>query len=399
MTADSGPNGLRLGLTLVALAALGAPAVASPAQADGPRSASGGSGVVGVTTPRRAELRETVPITERPGAEPRSVVSLPLPPIRRGDRIRFNGEVTLTTTCVGQKPRCIGRRYGFDPHLRARVVLAGDRDDAGGGTMRLARAPSLGCEQTRPNRNHHCPLVIERGSFSVDQPGELPCRPEECRLNLVVDASHRNAQGGEVVVVGADRPDGSVEGDKARLSAVTKRAGSEVQVTTRSTSTRRTRKLPASFSRGHRVVYSQALGRLRGGDVLLIRARQRTAIRLAPYFVAAQVVISTRRDGTHPSNLASRVISRSGTATETNGFNCTLGPSAFRTPCLTTKAGMAIVERAPRTRRGTPRKLYVNLVSRAFPKLSQARGSYPPARILRGGGLVVKRLRAGSTGG
>jgi len=43
---------------------------------------------------------------------------------------------------------------------------------------------------------------------------------------------------------------------------------------------------------------------------------------------------------------------------------------------------------------GAATPLFVNLVSRAFPKLAQARGSYPPARILQGGSLSVRRLRA-----
>jgi hypothetical protein len=53
---------------------------------------------------------------------------------------------------------------------------------------------------------------------------------------------------------------------------------------------------------------------------------------------------------------------------------------------------MATVESLPKTRKGHPRPVYVNLVSRGFPKLAQARG-YPASRVLRGGWLTVKRLR------
>ena len=89
-----------------------------------------------------------------------------------------------------------------------------------------------------------------------------------------------------------------------------------------------------------------------------------------------------------------RIVSRSGLATETTGFNCTLGSSAFQSPCVAVKAGLAD-DRAARSRTSAaaPMPLYVNLVSRGFPKLAQARASFPPARVLKGGGLTVRRLR------
>jgi len=348
----------------------------------------------GVSTGKQAELRETVPIASRAGQRTRSVLSVKLPRLRRGDRIRLNGEVTLSTTCVEQISRCIGRSYRFDPHLRARVVLAGGRNQAGRRVEPVSRPVHLTCEQTRPNRNHHCPLVIEGGSFSVGELRRLPCRPTRCRLNMLVDAFSNKATQDEVVVVGADQSDGRVEGGKARLSAAIARRSSRLDVAKRSTSVRVHKRLQASFDKGQRVVYSQRLDNLRAGDVLLVRSRQRTAIQRYPYFISNQIVISTRRTGTGPSSLTRRIVSRSGTATETNGFNCTLGPSAFRTPCVSTKAGLAVIGRPPRDRRGRKQPLFVNLVSRAFPKLAQARGSYPPARILQGGSLSVRRLRA-----
>lgn len=350
--------------------------------------------LIGAVTGRLAEQRETVPIARASGQQPRSVVSLALPRVRTGDRIDFNGEVLISTTCVEQTSRCIGESYSFDPHIRARLVIGRDRRSAGRGALRVSAATELTCEQTRPNRNHHCPLVIGEGSFDVDRLGRLPCRPNECRLNLVVDAFNRHADGGEVVAVGSDQEGGGVEGGKARVSAVTTRAGARIEHKLSKARQRRARRVPASFSGGKRVVYSQRLGRLERGDVLLIRAKQRTAIRWAPYFVSTQIVVSSRRTGTGATKLTRRVVSGRGVATETNGFNCTLGPSAFRSPCTTRKAGLAVIERTPENRQGEAKALYVNVVTRAFPKLAQTRGSYPPARILDGGGLQIERLRA-----
>ncbi|MEZ5063018.1 MAG: hypothetical protein R2700_16190 [Solirubrobacterales bacterium] len=184
----------------------------------------GNSQVEAVTTGRRAELRETVPIGSRNGQKTKSVLSVGLPRLRRGSRIEVAGEVTISTTCVEQIARCIGRSYAFDPHLRARVVVAPDPDvTSRHRSVKVGAAATLTCEQTRPNRNHHCPLVVESGALRVGDLKDLPCPAEECRLNMLVDASSRKAQGGEVVVVGADQENGSVEGGKARLGAVVAR--------------------------------------------------------------------------------------------------------------------------------------------------------------------------------
>jgi len=386
---------------LVALLASGGTDLAGAAPdgtANRPTS-PGKARIAGFETGRRAELRPTVPIVPSAGDATRSVLSLKLPKLRRGDEVRFNAEALITTTCVEQINRCIGQTYDYDPRLEARIILADTRDATNRDTRPVSRSLSLSCEQTRPNRNHHCPLVIEGGSFSVRELRDLPCKATKCRLNMILDASHPEALSDQFVVVGSDQPDGSVEGGKARLSAVV--SSGRVGVDERDTNGRVSKRLAPSFSGGKTVVYSQKLENLRAGDVLLIRSRQRTAIQGLPYFISNQIVVSTRKGATRPSGLTRRIVSRSGLATETTGFNCTLGPSAFQSPCLSIKAGMAEIERTPTNKRGKPKPLYVNLVSRGFPKLAQARGSYPPARILEGGKLIVRRLRvdSGKVGG
>jgi len=347
-------------------------------------------------TGRRAERRETVPIRSKAGGKPRSVLSVRLPKLVRGSRVDLNGEVTISTTCVEPSSRCIGRSYGFDPHLRARVVLASGPDETGGRqTVAVSRTTALTCEQTRPNRNHHCPLVVERGGFQVRDLHDLPCRPDRCRLNMLVGAASRKAGADEVVVVGSDQVGGHVEGGKARLGAVVSAGAPEVD--RRSTRRERVEMLPASFEGGKRVVYSQRLVHVRRGDALLVHAVQRSAIRGMPYFISDQIVISTRPGATRPSALARRAVSRTGTVTETNGFNCTLGPSAFSEPCRSRKAGVAMIERTPQSKTGRSKALYVNLVSRGFPKLAQARSAargFAPVEILDGGFLSVQRVRA-----
>mgnify|MGYP006952622855 FL=1 len=220
--------------------------------------------------------------------------------------------------------------------------------------------------------------------MAIERPGRLPCDPASCRLNLVLDAHDRGARGGEVIVVGADRPDGTVEGGKGRLSAVLERERAQVDRRSRSTERVRAERLPPGGS--PRVVLSQRLPGLEAGDVLLASARQIAQIRELPYFVAAKIILSTRPRSRRASAYAKRVASRAGTLTETNGFNCTIGPSAFRSPCLTRKAGLAQIKRTPR------RPLYANLVVRSFPKRAQARVAFPPARVKRAG-MRITRLR------
>ncbi len=344
-----------------------------------------------VITGKRAELRETVPIASHVGGRTRSVLSVHLPRLRPGARVSLAGEVGLTTTCVQQIARCIGRSYRFDPHLRARIVLADKPEDTKRSkTIPVSRSVSLTCEQTRPNRNHHCPLVVA-GSFRVRDLGKLPCGPSSCRLNMLVDASNRKARSNQYVVVGSDQPDGSVEGGKARLSAAV--SVGDVKVSRRRTTHRRTKSLPAAFENGKKVVYSLRLGNLRKRDVLLVGSRQVSSIQRTPYFISNQIIVSTRPGSTRPSALARRAVSRTGTATETNGFNCTLGPSAFSSPCTGTKAGIARIQHVPRGKTGKAKPLYVNLVSRGFPKLIQARGGYPPVHVLDRGFLEVTRIR------
>ena len=350
------------------------------------------------TTGRSAELRKTVPIVRTPGLEPRVVLSLGpnrLPQLKRGDKIQARAEVTLTTTCVEPIPRCIGRSYGYDPHLEARIVIAPSRTSVGRRTKPISRWVSVTCTQHRPNRNHHCPLVIDQAGTTVKRLGRLPCKPRKCHLNVVVNASNEAAGSGQVVVVGADQPNGGVEGGKARLAAAISRAHPGVTTQGHRTRQLQTHALPASFSGGGRVVLSQRLEKLRKGDVLLVRSRQRTAIRRIPYFVSSQIIVTTRPDATVPTAVARSAVSRLGTATEANGFNCTPGSSGFQSPCTSRKAGIAAIQRIPRDKSGHRRRLFVNVVSRTFPKLVQghSRSRYRPAKVLSGK-LEVVRVRA-----
>jgi hypothetical protein len=345
------------------------------------------------TTGDRSELARTIPITRRSGGSPRVVMSLgprKLPRLRRADQLKLNAEVQATTTCVTRSVRCVGRQYGFSPTVVARLVLA-DRGRAVGGrhAVTISARQSVRCHQPRPNRNHHCVLVFRNVVERLGPSRRLPCRLRSCHVNLVLDASSPRARGGEVLIIGADRPDGSIQQDMGRLNAIVIPRRSHPHTERLLTTRRIHRSLTegAPRSGGWRVVYSLKLAGLERGDVLAAAARARTGIGALPYsaFVTAELITAGSRRSTHPFR---RDVSLDGFVTEANGFNCTQGPSAYETPCLTRKAGVTRIRRHPVDRHGRARPLYLNLIMRSFPKLARA-GPGDAAQVLRGGFLAA----------
>ncbi|MEO8091763.1 MAG: dihydrofolate reductase family protein [bacterium] len=350
------------------------------------------------TTSGHSETRETIPITRTAGAQPRVAISLgrgPMPKLGEGDRLRGLGEVQVTNTCVEPDRRCIGRRYSFSPRASAWLVLARGRAVAGGpGAKRVSARERVTCGQRRPNRNHHCVLVISEAQMTVPGAGRLPCRPRTCFLNLVVAAHHPNARHGNRLIIGADRPDGSVEQGKGRVSALAIAAGADPETRSPTSSRRIHRSVPMSPNRGGGwvSVYSVKLPNLRKGDVITARARQRLDIRGLgnAVFDSNQIVLAQgpRKVGSGP--VARRSAKPGPALDEANGFNCTQGPSAYRTPCVSRKVGQIEIKRTPADSRGRPVPLFVNLICRGLIKEAQPKRAQE-AKIRRGGYLRVKR--------
>ena len=353
------------------------------------------------TTGDYSEIRDTVPIGRRRWQKARVVMSIgprEIPTLHRNDILRTTAEVQVTTTCVDLGvERCIGRPYRFSPREDARIVLASRRQATGGKhATTIAQTRSLRCHQSLPNRNHHCVLVFEPKPTRIRHPHRLPCRPGACRLNLVLEADHPHARHGQVVLVGADRPNGTVRQDKGRLNAIL--LHKRVPAPTRyRTAKRRSRSVPVAPSgkNGRRVVYSQRVTNLKKGDVLEASARHLVTISSLPYpsFVGTDVILAHSRRSVLPKGIARDATSSHGRLTEQNGFNCTQGPSAYSDPCRTRKAGALRVQRDI-ARHGHPIPLYVNVVCAGKAKRASPRPS-DEMRILPRGSLVVRRFRAG----
>ena len=369
-------------MAALAACALGAPGSASAARVLHP-----------ATTTGHSERLDTIPITKREGAEPRVAISLGSPTLHEGDRLRALGEVQITNTCVEPDPRCIGKRYSFSPRASARLILAKSRGATKG--RRLGSGDSVTCGQHRPNRNHHCVLVLPNGDLDIPETDRLPCPPGNCFINLVLEAHHPNAKPGNRLIIGADRPNGSVEQGKGRVSALVIEAGGHPGTQDFETKKRISKSVPMSPNRGGgwKSIYSVKLPNLQRGDVITARARQIFDIGGIPNaaFDSNRIVLTQgpRKTGSGP--IARKSAQPGPALTEANGFNCTHGPSAYRTPCVSRKAGQVEIRRAPVDNSGDPVPLYVNLICRGLIKEAQKMRGQGSATIRRGGYLRVKR--------
>jgi hypothetical protein len=379
---------------IVALLAVAIPAAAIAAKGvpTGPPSAEL------ATTGNSSELIETVPIAKKRNEQPRVVMSLSpekLEPIETGDRLRASGEMQVSTTCVAPGPRCVGRPYDVNPTITARIVLA-DSPDPAAPSIPLSETITKRCKQTRPNRNHHCTLTIPNLETSIPDVSSLPCPPTACYVNLIVTAHNKRAKRGDVVVVGADEPDGSVKQDKGRLNLVQAHAGVPAPAPTASTDVV-TPDLPVTLPdrERKRVVYSVPIPAPQKGEVLAFDASFQISINQLRYnsFIASRVMLGETPTSTKSTGIARTAMPFRGQASESNGFNCTLGSSGYANPCTVIKAGAARISRdAVDVATDEPATLYLNVLASAKPLLAEQPDPSRQATITPvGPGLVVDR--------
>ena len=377
--------------------ALAAALLVAAALTMGPGTARAQGAVQTASVGAANPLVDRIPIKRSPGKARRVVLSLgpgELPPLATGDVLRANAEIQLSTTCATPDPRCIGRRYSFSPKFAGQLVLA-DAQGATRGPGVVAVTPrfQIGCGQRRPNRNHHCVLTLPDAPFEIADAGQLPCLASGCYLNLVVGAYSPKARDGNVMVVGGDRPDGTIKPGGGQLNAIVI-PPSQGAPTSAVTTTPASSRIPLGASHGgyHTVVYSVELDGLEAGDVLDVGALQRTDVSAfdLPLFVGTEVILAGSPNGTQGKPAYG---TQQGLITPANGVNCTQGPSPFRTPCSSYKAGTIAITQTPLTNLGTPKPLYVNVLSRTFPKVAQA-ARQPVSVVKRGGYLSVVRYPA-----
>ena len=284
-------------LVLLALSLLGAPAAA--AEPDRVRVS---------TTGNNSELVDRVPITKNAGVKRRVVMSLGpdrLHTLRARDRLRVSAEVQLTVNCDVRSPRCVGPIYHYNPKARIELRLSRSRGSTGG--RLLAPPKRIVCRQKLPRREHHCVIVFSKADLAIPGPGTLPCPPDRCFVNLIVDAYHPRAGRGDVLLVGGNRPDGSIPQDRGRVNAIVFSPGGGDYPPPHRTDARVRRALPLDLKA--RVVYSQQLGSVEEGDQLEVNAAVFTSIRHLPYsaVTTTRVILAERRRATRSGALARRL--------------------------------------------------------------------------------------------
>jgi hypothetical protein len=301
----------------------------------------------------------TLPITREAGEAWTVVMCLgqnrrpisSLPDLAGGDLLRAMAEVEVTTDSaerlgIGR----VGKRYGYDPVVEARLLLAGDPDatEADG-----RRALSIGEPQRiRCTQLQHHRVVFFDQLTRVREDG-LPWRGASS-INLALSAHHPEAEPGQVLLVGENEPDGSVLGDKGRISAVRMRGGTNPSHPVVREPASRVSGIPVQ--KGVRtVVYSLRIGDIGVHEPLAIKARMITsAAHLGyPARVSSRLFLADAPDQDEPGGRAAKVAALRGVITPRNGFNCL----PERNPCETLKAGITYIRRAP------GRDLFANLVT------------------------------------
>ena len=349
-----------------------------------------------VTADKRAERIKTIPVGKRRGSEERVALSVGLGDLRDGDRVEASSELEVTI-CLKPAPGqagypCVGRTYGYSPRVTAQVVIARGKAQTKG-TQPLTSPQTLRCSQEQPNRNRHCVLVNDWEKTEIPDVTDLPCPPDECRANVVINAYHPAAKARDKVVIGSHDREGHVQGDRARVNAIRFRPGDtpKPDALTEQSPDRKTVPVVNDGREPRKVVLdSLPLPNLNEGEALMADAKGVIKIDRLRYntFIATELILANSPRATETGREARRASKGDGEIGKPNGSNCTQGASAYRDPCTFRKVGVATIDQDAR------RPLYLNLVAGMEAKVLQG-GSWhrgDSARVLDQGIIRVFRL-------
>lgn len=313
---------------------------------------------------KNPEMQKTLPVVKRAGQGRRVLIPLSVGRLEPGDRLQAGGDFEITI-CLKAHRRyqgfpCIGKVYGYNPKIIARIVVAPGptvRDPAR--TLQIGAAGRIQCSQKQPNRNRHCLLSMPMQELTL--PDELPCS-DSCYVNLIAEAVNRKARPGEKVVVGSHSRSGRIHQSRSDLVVVRSRPGNVALPAPARTNKPRIKKIPVGNEAAgtkDRVIYSIPVHAPQAGESIVAEAAIRLAIGHLRHNVAVRsgVVLATKPGETEPGKAARRIAyDKQAKVSLRNGWSCTRGRSAHKSPCLVFKPGAITFEDS------SPRTFYVNVV-------------------------------------
>jgi len=363
-----------------------------------PASAGNGPKAQVLTSGDNSERVKTIPIVKRRGEAKRVVMNLHasrvghLPP---RSAFHVSAEVEVTT-CIkanrrhpGARDRCIGKPYSYNPHVEGQLVLANSAEAVNG--IPLTAPASLTCGQRLPARNHHCVIAIPWTRYEVTE--ELPCNPT-CHVNLVMSSWHRNAKGGNKLVIGAHSR-GPIVQDKGRINMV-RFDSTQVELPKPIEDTKpNVKSLPIARDGGKaksKVIFAVPIKRPRVGDKFMAEAHIVARIGGVRYNVELPSQMKISRSANTIGGKGVAMYTRPSTdLSEFNGVNCTQRKSAHSNPCVRDKFGIVAIKRDTNKGRRLG-KLWINVTLSAEAKLTTQRWRPSDKVKIAGGYLRVWRF-------
>jgi hypothetical protein len=344
------------------------------------------SPVLVAATGKDAELVDRVPIAREPGQAKRVILSMAsdgrsfsaLPNLKGGDRLTALAEAEVTTDWPRAGPGCVATPYTYAPTVTAQLLLAAtpEATDAGPRALVLGRPQQKQVTQAR----HHHVFVFPNASLAIPAHGLPWSGPRH--LNLVVGAHNPAATTGQVLLIGQNQPDGTVDGNQARLNVIRFRSASADSARTARSARRLTHTVPVE--KGRRViVYSLPLENLRKDEQLVISAELPTGSGGLDYpaRISTELVLAASPTDSKSGRAMKALAASRGEITKFNGFNCLPKTRS----CITRKVGVLRILRAHR------RTVYVNLVAVSASPTHEG-GSGDALQVLPGGYVQAQRF-------
>ena len=342
--------------------------------------------VLVAATGKDAELVDRVPITRGAGQAKRVVLSMAsgrrgfsaLPDLKGGDRLTVLAEVEVTTDWPHPGPGCVATPYTYAPTVTAELLLAASPQATESGPTALAvgRPQQKQVTQTR----HHHVFVFPSASLAIPARG-LPWTGVR-HLNLVVGAHSPAAASGQVLLVGQNEPDGTVDGNQARLNAVRFRSVATADATTARSARRVAQTIPVAKG-GRTIVYSLPLKNLRKDEQLVVSAELPTSAAALGYpaRISTELVLAASPTDSKSGRAMKALASQRGEITKFNGFNCVPDTRS----CITRKVGLLRILKPHR------RDVFINLVAVSASPTHEA-SSEDALQVLSGGYIQAQRF-------